>query len=254
MMNGLQSLKYWQDFFDDPQGSTLSVFVSIMTLGSLGALIFIPPICDKLGRKWGIYIGSVFVLMGTGLQSGANNFNMFIAGRFIIGFGMAITLGAAPILVAEISHPQDRAILTTFMGVAWFVGSFTASWVTYGTLKVNSNWAWRLPSLLQCVCTLIILPVMPFIPESPRWYIDHDQSEKAKEILVHYHADGDANDEFVNVEYNEVYASLQLDKQIGKSTGYRDFFRTPGNRKRILLVVMMALFQQWSGGGLVSLI
>jgi MFS family permease len=70
-VNGLQSLQYWRDYFDDPQGSTLSVFTSIMTLGSLGALPFIPPICDKWGRKMGIYIGSVLVLLGVGLQAGA---------------------------------------------------------------------------------------------------------------------------------------------------------------------------------------
>lgn len=61
-----------------------------MTLGSLGALPFIPPICDKWGRKAGIIIGSVFVLLGVGLQAGARNFDMFIAGRFVIGFGMGM--------------------------------------------------------------------------------------------------------------------------------------------------------------------
>ena len=49
---------------------------------------FIPPICDKFGRKAGIIVGSVLVLLGVGLQAGANNFDMFIAGRFVIGFGM----------------------------------------------------------------------------------------------------------------------------------------------------------------------
>jgi hypothetical protein len=93
---------------------------------------------------------------------------------------------------------------------------------------------------------------MYFVPESPRFYIDRDQSERAKKILAHYHAEGDENDELVSLEFNEIYAALTLDKQLGKSTGYRDFFRTPGNRKRFMLVVAMCLFQQWSGGGLVG--
>lgn len=251
MMNGMQSLSYWQEYFNEPTGSTLSVFTSIMTLGSLGALPFIPPICDKLGRKFGIIIGSVIVLLGVGLQTGANSFDMFIAGRFVIGFGMAITLGAAPILLAELAHPQHRAIITTLMGVAWFIGSFTASWVTFGTLRIQSHWSWRLPSLLQCACTLFILPMMYWVPESPRFLIDKDKTDEAKNILVKYHAEGDEHDELVHLEYQEIYTTLQLDKHLGKSTSYADFLRTPGNRKRVMLVIAMCLFQQWSGGGLV---
>jgi hypothetical protein len=93
---------------------------------------------------------------------------------------------------------------------------------------------------------------MPWVPESPRFYIAKDQCEKAKKILAHYHAEGDEEDELVNIEYSEIYTSLNLDKQLGQSTGYSDFLRTPGNRKRIMLVIAMCLFQQWSGGGLIG--
>lgn len=215
-----------------------------MTLGSLSALGFIPPICDKLGRKPGVLIGCFIVLLGVGMQAGAVNYEMFLALRFFIGFGMAITIGAAPLLVAEIAHPQDRAILSTFMGVAYYLGSFTASWATFGTLQIQSDWAWRLPSLLQCCCTLIVISIMYWIPESPRFYISKDKCEKAKQVLAQYHATGDENDEFVNLEFHEIYTMLMLDKATGNSASYRDFFRTPGNRKRISLVVFIALFTQ----------
>lgn len=165
---------------------------------------------------------------------------------------MAITIGAAPMLVAEISHPQDRAILCTFMGCSYHLGSFISSWTTFGTLQINSNWAWRLPSLLQCACTLIVLSVIYFIPESPRFYIAKDQADKARQILAYYHADGNEQEEFVTVEYTEIYSMLMMDRQANRSTRYIDFFRTPGNRKRLFLVVFIALFSQWSGNGIVS--
>lgn len=102
-MNGLQSLSYWRDYFGDPQGTRLGMLSSIMTLGSLAGLPLIPPICDKWGRKIGVIIGSLIVLLGVGLQAGAVNYEMFLMSRFVIGLGMAITIGAAPMLVAEIS-------------------------------------------------------------------------------------------------------------------------------------------------------
>jgi hypothetical protein len=34
----------------------------------------------------------------------------------LIGFGDCIVLGSAPLLIAEIAHPQDRAVLVTLSG------------------------------------------------------------------------------------------------------------------------------------------
>lgn len=137
MMNGMQSLIYWQEFFNHPKGSTLGLFNASMSLGSLCGLFFNPYIIDWLGRKSGIVIGCVIMLVAVALQSGAQNFGMFIAARLILGFGDTIVLGSAPLLIAEISHPQDRAILVTLSGASYHSGAFIASWVTYGTLQIQ---------------------------------------------------------------------------------------------------------------------
>lgn len=38
---------------------------------------------------------------------------MFLAARFLIGFGVAIAHGASPLLITELVHTQHRAIFTT---------------------------------------------------------------------------------------------------------------------------------------------
>lgn len=252
MMNGLQALPYWQDYFDSPRGSILGFYAASMSFGSLIGLPFCPPIVDRFGRKIGILVGSIFLLLGVGLQAGANGFGMFVAGRFLLGFGMCITLSSAPLLIAEISHPQDRAILSTYMGCTYHSGAFIAAWTTYGTLKIPSHMAWRLPSALQCVCTVIILCFLYWIPESPRWLIDRDRPGEALELLAYYHADGNKDDEFVQLEYTEIRTALALDKQIGRSSKWSDLLKTPGNRKRVGLITAIGIFSQWSGNGLVS--
>lgn len=252
MMNGLQTLTYWTDYFGDPQGSVLGVFNASMSLGSLVGLGICPYLVDKWGRKMGVFSGSLIILLGTGLQAGSRNIGMFISGRLLLGLGMAITLSSAPLLVAELSHPQDRAVLCTFMGCTYHSGAFIAAWTTYGTLQIQSDWSWRLPSLLQCVCTIIILTFLYWIPESPRWYIDKDQSEKALDILAYYHADGNRDDEFVILEYTEIRTALLMDKDADRNSHWGDFLKTKGNRKRIGLITAIGIFSQWSGNGLVS--
>ena len=42
-----------------------------------------------------------------------------------------------------------------------------------------------------------------------------------------------------------------MEKQ-AQAFGYLDFFRTAGNRHRLLIIITIGIFSQWSGNGLVS--
>jgi MFS family permease len=137
MMNGLQTLSYWREYFNNPKGSILGLFNASMSLGSLLGLFFVPYLVDRWGRKAGVVLGCVIMLLAVGLQAGAQNFGMFVAARLLLGFGDCIVLGSAPLLIAEISHPQDRAILVTLSGASYHSGAFIASWTTYGTLQIQ---------------------------------------------------------------------------------------------------------------------
>lgn len=103
-----------------------------MSVGSIVALPIVPYIADILGRRTGVMIGCVIMILGVVLQSISINLSMFIAARFFIGFGVAIAHGAAPMLVTELVHPQHRAIYTTIYNCTWYWGSIVAAWLTYG--------------------------------------------------------------------------------------------------------------------------
>lgn len=137
MMNGLQTLSYWRNYFGNPSGSILGLFNASMSLGSLIGLFFVPPLIDRFGRKIGIVLGCLVMLLAVGIQTGARTFGMFIAARLLLGFGNSIVLGSAPLLITEISHPQDRAVLVTLSGASYHSGAFLASWITLGTLSIK---------------------------------------------------------------------------------------------------------------------
>ena len=90
------------------------------------------------------------------------------------------------------------------------------------------------------------------IPESPRWLISRNRSNEALKILAKYHANGDAQDPTVQFEYAEIKETLRLEFLYKKSSSYFDFVKTKGNRYRLLLIISLGLFSQWSGNGLVS--
>lgn len=89
-----------------------------------------------------------------------------------------------------------------------------------------------------------MLAVVWWIPESPRYYVSKDQPEKALKMLAYYHAQGDENDEVVQLEYTEITTAIAMEKNGEHSSSYVDFLRTRGNRKRLLIIISFGLFAQ----------
>ncbi len=116
---------------------------------------------------------------------------------------------------------------------------------------MESNWGWRIPSLVQIVPSFLQIGFIFFLPESPRWLIAHGRGEEAYEILAKYHAEGDMDSEFVKAEYAQIERTLDLEKEVAK-TSWLELVATSGMRKRLLIGSLLGLFTQWSGNGLTS--
>ncbi|TAQ83433.1 hypothetical protein B7494_g8240 [Chlorociboria aeruginascens] len=90
-----------------------------------------------------------------------------------------------------------------------------------------------------------------FVPESPRWLISKGKNEKALRILANAHACGDEHDEVVQLEYHEIRQTIKLEQEI-EGNAWSELWKTPGNRHRLLILITLGFFSQWSGNGLVS--
>ena len=252
MMNGLQSLSQWEDAFHKPSGGMLGLLNAIQNIGSLAAYPFAPYLSDGIGRRRTVFVGACIMLVATALQTASQSVNMFIGARFLIGFGLTFAANAAPMLVTEISYPTYRAPLTSLYNSLWYSGSIIAAWTTYGTFNINSTWAWRIPSVLQGIPAVLQFVLVLFGPESPRWLISKGKDEQALKTLAYYHADGNDQDPLVQYEFEEIKAAINFDREVSKNVGWKSLIATPGNRKRMRIIVALAFFSQWSGNGLVS--
>ncbi|KXN89357.1 Lactose permease [Leucoagaricus sp. SymC.cos] len=253
MMNGLQSLTQWRSYFNNPSGGRLGLLNAIQNIGGLAAYPFSPYLADGLGRRTTIFIGAAIMCIATALQTAAQSTGMFIGARFLIGFGLTFAAGSAPMLVTEISYPTYRAPLTSTYNSLWYSGAIIAAWSTFGTFKIaNSTWAWRIPSLLQGLPSILQVFLIWFVPESPRWLISKGRDAEALKILAYYHADGDAEDPLVKYEFEEIKAAIEFDRTVAANVGWKSLFTKTGNLKRLRIIIAIAFFSQWSGNGLVS--
>lgn len=53
-------------------------------------------------------------------------------------------------------------------------------------------------------------------------------------------------------EFEEIKSAIELDRTVASNVGWKSLISTPGNRKRLRIIVAIAFFSQWSGNGLVS--
>lgn len=245
-MNGLQSLDQWQRFMNSPTGAWLGF---INALQCIGGVVFQPISAwsaNHFGRKHTILIGYLWLVLGVGLQAGAPNLKWFVASRLFIGIA-GTWFQASVILVTEIAYPSHRSFVTAAYMCLYYVGSLLSAWIAFGTRNLDSNWAWRIPSLMQIALPLLALPGTLLIPESPRWLICQKRLEEARSILVRYHAGGDRNSELVAFEMAEITESITMEQSVQRESRWIDCVRTPGNRYRFFLSVSLGFFAQWNG-------
>ncbi len=53
-------------------------------------------------------------------------------------------------------------------------------------------------------------------------------------------------------EFQEIKNALEFDRTVASNVGWKALVATPGNRKRMRIIIALAFFSQWSGNGLVS--
>jgi len=73
MMNGLQAVAGWQEYFNYPDGPILGLLTSAYSLGAILALPFVPFVADRLGRRMSITFGSIIMVIGAVLQTATQN-------------------------------------------------------------------------------------------------------------------------------------------------------------------------------------
>lgn len=252
MMNSLQAVKSWVDYFDNPTEGRLGLLNAMYSLGALMAIPFIPSVSQYLGRRWSIMAGSLILCLGAGLQTGARNTDMFLASRWVLGFGIPFAIVNAASLIGELSYEKERATMTSLFNSSWHIGAIVAAGVTYGTFQMSSTWAWRLPSIFQLVPSLCQIITIPFCPESPRYLISIDRSDEAYAILRKYHSEGDNGEEFVRLEFAQIQGTIAQEQETARAFVWADVLRDPPMRRRFLLAAIVGFFTQWSGNGLIS--
>lgn len=105
---------------------------------------------------------------------------------------------------------------------------------------------WRAPLAIGCLPCLIVLLWAPFIPESPRYLLLKDQTDKAWEIVKNLHSTKeDLDHAYARGEFHQMRTQLAIDRKL--KAGYLEMFKRPSYRKRVFMGMGLTFALQSSG-------
>lgn len=142
------------------------IFFAGTTLGCL----FIAWTATAFGRLRTIQIASCVCIFGAALMAGSINIPMYLASRFIMGWGVGMMVCGIPLYQAELSPPKSRGFHVGLHGSGLGCGYSLSGFTGFGCFyAAKSSFQWRFPFALQLVPMIILLCGTFFLPESPRW-------------------------------------------------------------------------------------
>ncbi|KAG5660023.1 hypothetical protein KAF25_003545 [Fusarium avenaceum] len=253
LLGGINGMKRYQRYFNmNGEGSSTGIVFAMYNIGSIAAVFFTAPVNDWFGRRWGMFTGAFVIIVGTCIQATSTGRGQFLAGRFVLGFGVSFCCVSAPCYVSEMAHPQWRGTLTGLYNCTWYIGSIIASWVVYGCSYIEHDTAWRIPIWCQMITSGVVVLTVLWLPESPRWLMAQDRVEDAVAVLAKYHGEGDANHPMVVLQIKEMSNQIASDATDKSWWDYRGLWNTHSARRRLIGVLGMAVFGQISGNSLSS--
>lgn len=194
-------------FFIIPKGlselsanSLLGFTVSSALIGCVIGGILGGMLSHSLGRQKSLMIaGLLFLLSAIGSSMpelgvapiGGGDHNVlpnFIFYRIIGGIGVGIASMLSPMYIAEIAPADKRGNLVSWNQFAIIFGMLVVYFVNYAIAKQGDDqwineigWRWMFAS--ETIPALLFTGLLLTIPESPRWLLLKNETNKARKIL-----------------------------------------------------------------------
>jgi len=207
---------------------------------------------ELCGRKRPLMLAAlVFAVSSLGTAC-ASTFFAFVVWRILGGVAIGMASNVSPLYIAEIAPARQRGRLVALNQMAivfgillaqivnWLIAQPVAAGATSAEILAswNGQMAWRWMFAVTAIPSSIFLLAACRLPESPRWLAACNRGAEARAVLEELSSTQEAA---------RVLAEMNALSATPAAVGLRMQLRQPGVRKALLLGVLLAVLQQWSG-------
>ncbi|CAG9534662.1 unnamed protein product [Cercopithifilaria johnstoni] len=204
---------------------------------------------DKFGRRKVIMSATTFFIAGAIICSVAFDRWTLLVGRILLGIAIGFASMIVPVYISEGAPTRVRGKLVTiyqFMVAFGFtVANAVAAWFArYDPVNVG----WRLMFAFAAVPALVQLVGFFFLPETPRYLINHGREKETQKVLNRIYGN---DKEWIAYEMGEVTREMQREAILRQENGdefvLHRVLRTAHVRKALMLGCALQMFQQLAG-------
>lgn len=250
-ISGVLAMQHVKDTFPSTPGSfsssELLLIISILSVGTFFGALGAPVFADRIGRRWSLIIGAFIVFqVGVILQVIATKIPLLCAGRAIAGLGVGIISASVVTYQSETTPKFIRGAVVSCYQLAITIGLLLAAIFNNATHNLSSSASYRIPLAIQFVFSLILSIGMFLLPESPRFFVSKERGDDAIKSLCRLRKLPADHPDLIE-EYDEIKASYDLEKSIGK-VSWKNVFTTKNKQlRRLTMGVLIQFLQQLTG-------
>jgi SP family arabinose:H+ symporter-like MFS transporter len=190
---------------------------------------------DRLGRRTVLKLSALLFALSAIGAAIPQDLGQFTAARFAGGVAIGVASLLAPLYIAEVAPARIRGMLVALNQMAIVSGILLAYLVNWG-LSFQEGESWRWMFAVAAIPSLFFFVALFFVPESPRWLIEHGLEGEAIRVLNRVNPPDDAEREAAAIQSAVEQESGTLAELFG-----------PGLRLALGLGLGLAVLQQWTG-------
>ncbi|KAI9166336.1 MFS transporter fmqE [Paramyrothecium foliicola] len=228
------------------ESSTLSLWNVITACGQFFAMVTLPFLSGRWGRKFAMYSIWFNMMISVIIECVAKDWRAWLASKIFAGIGVGCLQSTIPTYISEVAPVRIRGALLMTYTLWWLIGQFFAPIALY-VMNKRTPMDYLTPIYTQWSQIGLMLLIFIFVPESPAWAASKGLEERAKKSLhrLHWEVEGYNVDHqyrllVLNIEHENKVAA-----QHSREKWYAIFFGRDG--LRTLISCWTLLTQQFIG-------
>ena len=191
------------------------------------------PMSDRLGRRRVVFIIAIIYIVGALILALAPSMPVLVIGRLVIGLAVGGSTAIVPVYLSEMAPTEQRGSLSSLNQLMITIGILSSYLINYAFTPIE-GWRWMLG--LAVLPSLILLIGVAFMPESPRWLLEHRSEKAARDVMKLT---------FKESEIDKEIADMKEINAISESTW--NVLKSPWLRPTLIIGSVFALLQQIIG-------